>query len=175
VGAKDTKDTTLGGLGVFLVGVAKTKELSQSLLVFCGNVDWGQVTTSVQAHEIFSIKTVSLTALATFSRNERGSDNLAVKTISGEHPLKNKSRAGSFVASSHGVVLGEASEEPSNLHQIPREPHYFGALRVSFENRSGNRIEMNIETDPGILRHGWTPPKNKLSVSITHVALAQVR
>jgi hypothetical protein len=174
VSAKDAENAALGGLGVLLVRIPKTKELAQSLLVFGGNMNRGQVTTSVETGEIFGIESVGLAAFAGLSGDERWSDDLAVETVSGEHSMKHETGARSLVAGFHGSLVGKAPDEPSDLHEIPGEPHDFRDFRISFENRGRDRIEMHVETDPGILCHGWTPPKNKLSVSITHVALAQV-
>jgi hypothetical protein len=174
MGAKDTEDAALGGLGVLLVGVAKTKELPESLLVFGGHVNGSQVTTSVETDEIFGVETVGLATFPGFSRDERGSDDLTVEAVSGEHPMKHEPGPGGFVTGFHRSLFREAPKETANLHEIAREPHHSGDLCVSDEDRGRNGIEMHVETDPGILCHGWTPPKNRLSVSITHVALAQV-
>jgi hypothetical protein len=175
VGAKDAKNATLGGFGVFLVGIPKTKELAQSFLIFSGNVNRCKMAASVETREILGVETVSLTALTRLSRDERRGDDLAVEPVSGKHPMKDKPCPGCFITGLQWPLLSEAPEETTDLHEIPGKPNDFRNVRIPVEDRGRDRIEMHVETDPGILRHGWTPPKKSLSVSITHVALAQVQ
>jgi hypothetical protein len=67
--------------------------------------------------------------------NERGANDLAVKTVSGQHPMKDEPRAGCFVTGFHRTLLGEAPEETTDLHEIPGESNDFRDLHIPVEDR----------------------------------------
>jgi hypothetical protein len=117
---------------------------------------------------------IGLPVLSGFTGDERRSDHFTGEAVPGEHPVEHKPRTRGLVAGPDGAFLGEPTKETADVHQVPRELEDLRLCGVSFENGGGNRIQMHVETDPSILCHGWTPPKNSWSGSITHVALAQV-
>jgi hypothetical protein len=172
---KRSGDPMLSGCALALVGVPEPKQAAEGFLVFSGNMNGSQVPAAVELDQHDSIEMIGLSMLSRLTRDERRSDHLTGKAVPGEHAVENKPGARGFIAGLDGAFLGQPAKEATDAHQVPRELEDLGLRGVFFENGGRDRIEMHVETDPSILTHGWTPPKNGLSVSITHVALAQVR
>jgi hypothetical protein len=136
--AQHAADTKLGRFAVDLIGVSQPQESAKGLLVFGGDVDRGEVTATVKPGQHDGVEAVSFTPVTGFTRDERRGDYLAVEAVTGEHPLENEPRAGSFVTGPYRSLLGETPKQSSYLHQIARESDNFGFLVVAFENGSSD-------------------------------------
>jgi hypothetical protein len=90
-----------------------------------------------------------------------------VEPVVAEDSMKYKAGSGRLVAGSNRAFGGETAKEPPDLHEIAGESDDLRLLRITTENGGGDRILMNVETDPGRLRHGWTL-LGKLSVLMHH-------
>jgi hypothetical protein len=160
-----------GGLAVDLIGVSQSQEPAQGFLIFGGDVDGGEMTAAVEPSEHHRIEAIGFSTIAGFARDERWCNDFAVETVAGEHSLKNEAAAGGFVTAPNGSPLRQTAKQATNLHEITGELDNLGILSVTLKNSDSDRIEMDIETNPYILIHGWTPPRKSLSATNTRVAL----
>ena len=116
------------------------------------------MTAAVEMREVDRIEAVGLTAVAGLLRDQRWSDDLAVEPVVRQHPVQDEAGAGRLVTGADGPFGGETTEETSDLHEIAGKPDDLGRVGIVTENGGGDRILMNVETDPGRLGHGWIPP-----------------
>jgi hypothetical protein len=72
--------------------------------------------------------------------------------------MEDEAGARGFIAGAHGSFRREAAKEAANLYEIAGQPDDLGVIGIVAENGGGDRILMNIETDPDRLAHGWIPP-----------------
>jgi len=85
-----------------------------------------------------------------------------VKAVPRKDSLEDEPCPGGLVASPNGRLPRKTPEEAADLHEVTGEGNDFGLLGVAIENSGGDRIEMDIETNPCILVHGWIPPRKKV-------------
>jgi hypothetical protein len=123
-------------------------------------MDGGEVAAAVEPGEHDGVEAIGLAVIAGLSGDEGGSDDVAVEPVGGEYPMEDEACTGGFVTGSDGGLLREATEEPSDLHEISREGEDLRLVVIALENGGGDRIGMHVETDPCILVHGWIPPDN---------------
>jgi hypothetical protein len=124
-------------------------------------VDGCQVTAAVESGKHHRVETIGLSTVTGFARNERWCNDIAVETVPGEHPLKNEAGAGGLVTGPHGPSLGQTAKQATDLHEITGKFYHFGLPGVTFEDGSSDRIQVDIETGPYILIHGWIPPRKR--------------
>jgi hypothetical protein len=121
-------------------------------------VDGREVTAAVEMSEVDGVEAVGLAAIAGLLRDQRGCDDLAVEAIICENPVEHEAGARRLVTGANRPLGRKTAEETSNLHEIAGQAHDLGHVGIVAENGGGNRILMNVETDPGRLGHGWIPP-----------------
>jgi hypothetical protein len=80
-----------------------------------------------------------------------------VKTTDGERALEDKTGTGRLVTGPDRGLLGQADEELSNLHEICRKLEHLRLVGSVLEDRSSDRLVVDIETDKCYITHGWTP------------------
>jgi hypothetical protein len=105
--AEHTADTKLGRFAVDLIGISQAQESAKRLLVLGGDVDRGEVTAAIEPGQHDGIEAVSFVSIPRFAGDKRWRDDLAVKAVSGEHPLENEPGTGGLVAGSYRSLLGE--------------------------------------------------------------------
>jgi hypothetical protein len=95
--------------------------------------------------------------IAGSSWDERWSNDLAVKTVTSEDSLKNKTGTGSFVTGSNRAFVREPAKQPTDLHQIRRKLDDLDALAFAWDDSCGNTISMDIHTNIRSRLHSWSP------------------
>src|SRR6266404_1350173 len=138
--AQSTGDAVLGGSDLSMVTSPESQESAQGLQFLGGNVNRSQVSTTIKPGEHDGIKAISLAVITGFAGNERGSDDVTVKAADGERTLKNKSNTGNFIASPDQNLLGQATKELTDLHQVGREPENFRLVATIGKNGGSNRF-----------------------------------
>jgi hypothetical protein len=122
-----------------------------------GNVNRSQVSTAIKSGKHDGIEAIGLAVITGFAGNERRSDDVTVKAADSERTLKDKSGTGSFVASADRSLLGQATKELTDLHEVGRKSENFRLVATIGKNGSSNRFVMNIKTNKRSVTHGWTP------------------
>jgi hypothetical protein len=98
--AEDPGDPVHGGRAVGMIGLPKSQEPSECLMVLIRDMHRSEMPAPVKLSQHDGVYTICLTVVARFSWDERRSNHLTREPVVGEKTLQNEPRARGFVATS---------------------------------------------------------------------------
>jgi hypothetical protein len=101
-------------------------------------MDRGEVAATVEPSKHDRVEAIGLSVIAGLSGDEGRRDDVAVEPVVGEDPMEDEAGTGGFVTRPDGGFFGEATEEPSDLHEIPREREDLRLIAIAIKDGGSN-------------------------------------
>ena len=140
-------------------------QIPDGLLFLVGNMNGCEQSAAVEFDQVDRIPAIGFLPITSTSGDQGRGDDLAGEAIVLQRPMDDKATAGGFVTYPHRTPFRKSADEFAELVEIGSQTSDLGIGSLILEHGSGDRVLVDIESNPDNRWHGWT------SCAVTHVVI----